>query len=267
MPGKHFNEREDGAIDSGAPYLSFSRLNRYLQCPEQYRLYYIENLRPRCVSANLVFGQAVHQALAALFRDKKDSVAAFEQIWKEARDYDLDYGQRDSWDKFGAVGKRLLEKFLQSEVPKIGTVWASEKVFKLKITSLDLPLVGIIDLVAALDGTRTVIDFKTAASAFEEHEAVLSDQLTAYRLADPDAEQTALCVFVKTKEPKIEWHVARRNGEQLMEFLAKAGYLAREIAAERFFKRPGKWCSWCDYLPVCMKDEKRTKELLVRVSQ
>ena len=48
------------------PHLSHSRINRYLQCPEQYRLYYIENLRPRFPSAGLVFGQLVHQALAAL---------------------------------------------------------------------------------------------------------------------------------------------------------------------------------------------------------
>jgi hypothetical protein len=31
----------------------------------------------------------------------------------------------------------------------------------------------------------------------------LSDQLTAYQLAELDAEQMALCVLVKTKEPKI----------------------------------------------------------------
>jgi hypothetical protein len=267
MPGQLFNERDEGAASSGAPHLSFSCLNRYLHCPEQYHLYYVENLRPRCVSANLVFGQVVHQSLAAVFRDRKDPVATFERIWLETRDYDLDYGQRDSWDKFQTVGRQLLEKFLQTEMHRIGTVWASEKVFELRITSLDMPLVGIIDLVAALDSKRTVVDFKTAASAFEEHEAVLSDQLTAYQLAEPQTEQTALCVLVKTKEPKIEWHIAHRNGEQLMEFLAKAEYLAREIAAGRFYRRPGRWCGWCDYLPVCVKDDKLTRELLVQVSQ
>jgi len=52
-------------------------------------------------------------------------------------------------------------------------------------------------------------------------------------------------------EAKIEWHVATRSGEDLAEFLVKAEYIGREIAAGRFYKRPGKWCSWCDYLPVC----------------
>ena len=87
--------------------------------------------------------------------------------------------------------------------------------FRLRITSLDLPFVGVIDLVADLDGKRTVVDFKTANAAYQEHEAVLSDQLTAYQLAEPEAEQTALCVLVKTKEPKIEWHTAVRSGDEL----------------------------------------------------
>jgi len=113
----------------------------------------------------------------------------------------------------------------------------------------------------------TVVDFKTANAAYQEHEAVLSDQLTAYQLAEPDAEQTALCVLVKTKEPKIEWHVAKRSGDDLAEFLARADYVAHEIADGRFYKRPGQGCAWCDYLPVCVKDEKRIEETLVRINR
>ena len=69
---------------------------------------------------------------------------------------------------------------------------------------MDLPFVGILDLVADPEGKRTVVDFKTAAAAYQEHEVVLSDQLTAYQLAGPDADQASLCVLVKTKEPKVE---------------------------------------------------------------
>ena len=71
---------------------------------------------------------------------------------------------------------------------------------------------------------------------------------------------------MKTKEPKIEWHSGTRSGEDLAEFLAKADHIAHGIAAGRFYKRPGKWCSWCDYLPVCLKDEKRIEETLVKIA-
>ncbi len=51
-----------------------------------------------------------------------------------------------------------------------------------------------------------------------------------------------------------------------LEFLSKAEQMDREIAANHFYKRPGKWCSWCDYLPMCLKGEKRIGETLVRIS-
>ena len=66
-------------------------------------------------------------------------------------------------------------------------------------------------------------------------------------------------------EPRIEWFVEERKPEQLLEFLEKAGYVAGEIAAGRFYKRPGRWCSWCDFLPVCLGDQKAAEETLVRV--
>jgi len=237
-------ERE--GVSHQTPYLSYSRINRYLHCPEQYRLYYVENLRLRFLAASLVFGQIVHRALAGFFQRKEDPVKSFLALWEQVKDAGLGYGQKESWEKFQASGQALLEKFLREELPRIGNVTAAEKSFELRITSLDLPFVGVIDLVADLDGKRTVIDFKTANAAYQEHEAVLSDQLTAYQLAEPDAEQTALCVLVKTKEPKIEWHTAARSGEDLAEFLVKADYVAHDITAHRFYKRPGKWCSWCD---------------------
>lgn len=72
------------------------------------------------------------------------------------------------------------------------------------------------------------------------------------------AEQAALCILVKTKKPKIEWHF-------VVEFLSKAGLCVREIAQEGFYKRSGKWCSYCDYLPVCTGYRKKAQETLAQM--
>ena len=40
-------EPEQRLDQEPAPHLSHSRINRYLTCPEQYRLYYVEKLRPK----------------------------------------------------------------------------------------------------------------------------------------------------------------------------------------------------------------------------
>lgn len=265
MIGQLLAEKEERARPHGAPHLSHSRISRYLLCPEQYRLYYIENLRPRLYSASLVFGQVVHQALATFFRTGTDPAAAFAGLWKEASQVELRYGARESWEKLNETGQALLVKFIAEELRRIGNVTATEKAFELGVTGIEEPFIGVIDLVAELDSKKTVVDFKTSGSSYAEHEAQLSDQLTAYQLAEPDAEQMALCVLVKTKEPKIEWHVSARNPDDLIEYLAKAGYVAREIGAGRFYKRPGMWCAWCDFLPVCLKDERKIAETLVRV--
>jgi len=258
-------DSEEPASSRQTPFLSHSRISRYLLCPEQYRLYYIENLKPKLPAASLVFGQAVHQALAVLFQSQDDPVRFFMKLWEEVNQLDVDYSPKESWEKLRVTGQRLLDKFIHEQAQRLGKVQAAERVFELNITCLDLPFVGVIDLVADLDGKKTVVDFKTAASSYEDHEVALSDQLTAYQLAEPDAEQTALCVFVKTKAPRIEWHLAERTGAQLVEFLAKVDYVAREIAARRFYKRPGRWCSWCDFLPVCLGDSQKVRETLVQI--
>lgn len=253
-------------IAPSLPYLSHSRIGKYLHCPEQYRLYYVEGLRRRIPDASLVFGQVVHQALATLFQNGEDPVDVFTRLWTEVESADLAYSERESWTKLSAVGRTCLSRFVEEEHPKLHDVTASEQPFRLMVTSLGLPFVGVIDLAAGLHRKRTVIDFKTAASAYQEHEVALSDQLTAYQLAEPEAEQSALCVFVKTKEPRIDWLLSERRPHQVLEYLEKVDYVAQEISAGRFYKRPGKWCSYCDFLPVCLGDERKAQEMLITAS-
>jgi len=258
---------KDELLDQEAtPHLSYSRINRYLTCPEQYRLYYIENLRPRIESAGLVFGTTIHASLADYFRSRADPVEAFRRAWGNLKNVELRYSSRESWDDLYAKGENLLKKFLAEEAPRIEKLFGIERDFKLMVASLDLPFVGIVDLVAQVDGQFTVVDFKTAASDYEDHEVVLSDQLTAYFLGEPEARQVALCVLVKTKEPRIEWHFGKRNASQVAEYLTKVRIISDNIAARKFYKRPGRHCGYCDYLPVCLGDKKKARETLVKIT-
>lgn len=254
------------ALPFSAPHLSHSRVNRYLHCPEQYRLYYLEGLRPRVPSASLVFGQIVHQALAHLFQSRGDPVQFFLESWQGVSDLEIQYSRSDSCEKLRASGEALLTKFVEEELPRISDVEASERPFTLNVTSLGLPFVGVIDLLAAVDGERTVVDFKTSGSRYAEHQARMSDQLTAYHLAEPEVERSALCVLVKTKEPQIEWQATSREPSALADYLVKAGLVAHEIEAGRFFKRPGMWCSWCDFLPICAGQHAKAEETLVQAA-
>jgi RecB family exonuclease len=158
-----------------------------LLCPEQYRLYYLESLRTKLAPASLVFGKVLHQALAQFFKNQGDPVQSFRSLWMEASQIDLAYKVRESWDKLSDCGQALLEKFVCEEAARITNVRGCEKTFELTISTLDLPFVGVIDLIADVDGVMTIIDFKTAAASYEDYKVILSDQLTAYQLAHPAA--------------------------------------------------------------------------------
>jgi putative RecB family exonuclease len=257
-------EKDDRIVKEHTPYLSFSRINRYLTCPESYRLHYIEHLRLRVPKATLVFGSLVHLSLAHLFNKKAEPVKFFTEVWDGLKDIPIAYGKKDSWEKLEASGKGLLKKFVEEELPRIRSVKAVEKRFELNISNLDLPVIGVIDLVAEVDGKGMIVDFKTSDKTYSAADVHLSDQLTTYELAEPTAEELAFCVLVKTREPKIEWHPTKRGPERITEFLGKASYAAREIKAGEFYKRSGVHCSWCDFLPVCLGDRKKMEEMLVK---
>src|SRR5213594_1310811 len=117
MPPAFVEEREEFA--TAAPHLSFSRVSKYLHCPEQYRLYYVENLRPRFLASSLAFGQILHAALADLFGRGGDPVAYFQTLWTEAKGWDLTYKDREPWEKLRDSGQGLLEKFLNEDLPRL----------------------------------------------------------------------------------------------------------------------------------------------------
>lgn len=252
---------------SDTPHLSYSQINKYLTCPEKYRLWYREGLRPRVPSASLVFGQLIHQALAHLLGEDGDPVEYFRGAWESAKEVELDYGSRDSWEKLRERGVGLLQKFQEDELDKFEHVLSVEEPFEVEISGLKDPFVGVIDLVARMDGKRTLVDFKTSKSSYSGHEAEMSDQLVAYALANPDADRVALCVLVKTKTPKIEWQFAELPVSRLQEYLWKARLVASEVEAGKFYKRPGLWCNWCDFLPVCLGNEEEAEETLVRINK
>jgi hypothetical protein len=67
MIAKLLEEKEEAVQVNELAHLSHSRISRYLLCPEQYRLYYVERLRPRRYSASLVFGRRFIRRLRRSF--------------------------------------------------------------------------------------------------------------------------------------------------------------------------------------------------------
>jgi hypothetical protein len=73
-----------------------------------------------------------------------------------AAEFPLRYSKRESWDKLNRIGEALVQKFLAEEAHKFAQVLAVEAEFQI--------------------------------NDWGEHDVLLSDQLTAYRLAEPDVD-------------------------------------------------------------------------------
>lgn len=62
--------------------LSHSSVSRYIQCPESYRLHYIEKIRSNTLSANLLFGSALDLAInTILLKEDKNPMDIFMKNW------------------------------------------------------------------------------------------------------------------------------------------------------------------------------------------
>lgn len=105
-------------------------MQKYITCPEQYRLYYLEGMRPKYEAGARVFGAVMHLALAEYFRNERDPLATFRTEWNACREFALRYSQRESWDKLSQIGEGLLQKFLAEEAQKFDQVLAVEAEFQ-----------------------------------------------------------------------------------------------------------------------------------------
>lgn len=110
------------------PHLfSHTRIQKYLTCPEQYRLYYVERLRAKVESASLAFGAVMHLALAEHFRGKADPVAVFSREWQALQQIAIRYSRKDSWQSLKEKGEKLLQKFSRTEAMKISAVYEANR--------------------------------------------------------------------------------------------------------------------------------------------
>ena len=118
-------------------------------------------------------------------------------------------------------------------------------------------VVGRIDRIDRLEGSRVVItDYKTGRPKSQE-DADKSLQLSIYALAAREkwgyhADQI---VFYNLEENSSV--VTRRSEAQLQDCKQQVEDVARKIAAEEFDAKPGFYCAFCAYRTLCPATEKR----------
>jgi RecB family exonuclease len=165
-------------------HLSFSRLQRYEQCPLSFRLHYIDKLESE-PGTELRFGKAVHWVLEQLVGEH----AIDQRTEPLSADHAMDLWQV-AWTNAGLTGvglfgegAEILRSFCRSEgVLDPRHVLAVEQMFEIAVGRFRV--VGAIDRVDRVDEhTIRVRDYKTNRIVFTRDEVAESLQLSLYHMA------------------------------------------------------------------------------------
>lgn len=236
-------------------HLSFSRLQRFEQCPAAFKYQYIDQVRADHDATPLLFGKVVHATLERIFQD----VIAEERTGPidEARAQKV-FGE--AWTESGLVGALiyregldLVRMFVRSEgVVDHRDVLAVEKEFRLPLGRFTV--IGSIDRVNRVDDeTIEVVDYKTNRALFTREEVEDSLQLSLYEVA-------ARRIWPWAKKVRLSFAMLRhglrmttsRTPEQLEAALAYAETLGKMTEeAGDFRPRVTGNCAYCDFRDRC----------------
>ena len=262
---------------------SYSQAMAIAGCGLAFKLKRIGGWDTKADFGRLRFGDAIETAVRSYY-DGQDAVKVFAREWKQLKETPMVFGKREgSWFNMLDCGKELMRELDRVyKAKKIGLVdpefqitypldendtWYNGTQLEYRADGLSHPKHG--------KGRRTIlVDIKTSANSYPDSAdnpkfegiVALDNQLRTGALASgiPDV---AFLVFVKTKNPKIQWLTGKVTEEYLEEVDSwlKAQYhkvLDREFQRRPGIRFPSDHCKMCDVLPVCLGNLPLAKETL-----
>ncbi|MEQ9380025.1 MAG: PD-(D/E)XK nuclease family protein [Pirellulales bacterium] len=255
---------------TGRDYISYSAISTYQQCPLKYRFRYVDRLPEEFVSANLVFGSAIHAAAELHFNelmiggpppDVDELLVAYNESWDLQADKDIRYRQGQDRSHHEGLAKRLLTAFQESDLSQpAGTILGVEEELRGQVIQGCPDLLARIDLVVETDDAVVVTDLKTSRSRWSSTQAEqASDQLMLYgelagELACEKPVLLQFAVITKTKVPSVEIHPVSASTDRVAWTKLSVQYVWQAIDAEHFYPSPSAMnCGGCPYRQSCRK--------------
>ncbi|MFA6093183.1 MAG: PD-(D/E)XK nuclease family protein [Elusimicrobiota bacterium] len=271
--------------------LSHSAIHTYLDCPQKWKLKYIDKLpeKPRHFFS---FGKTLHSALEFLYNVPVPPPPSLEQVmdYYEGHWLSEGYTKPSQEQEYREEGRRILNAYYRKHMPDFHVPFFVEyrfeaqvqpvekKQFSLKIgnrqckVSLEpeflapVPLLGFVDRIDKLeDGTLELIDYKTGKS-FDMDRVREDPQLTLYQMVCEEKLGPVSALTLYHLPSQTPFRVPR-HGPELVQALreriaAVAGLIRRgrkRLDAEgpaalvpEFAPEVGDpKCKWCDFQPHC----------------
>jgi len=241
---------------------SFSRLKSFHQCRARYRYRYLQGRREAFRSIESTLGNAVHEVLEWLYRERDRSASpdlgaaleALARAWNEALAEDVAVVRlADTAEAALRSGREMIERFHRTVfVRDRSETVALEKRLSMRLDD-GLVFTGFADRVGRTSkGRLFVIDYKTSSREGDPSdfsEGLQAPLYAACTLEDAD-EDEALAGYHYLRHGTTRWHpVSRQRGRELT---ARFHALVLEAtAATDFPANPSVLCAWCGFNAIC----------------
>ena len=164
----------DSEVEEKIDHLSYSSISSYLNCGYNWKLYYLDLIRPPTAPA-LLFGRAVHETIEDHLRTRQPLIPLWVQHYESLASLEeVEWDSKSSRESLRKDGVRVLS----SPPVQDGIEWIAdhysqqsstiEREISWTVPGVDVPLIGYIDVITD-DGIPG--DFKTAAKMWSEYKA------------------------------------------------------------------------------------------------
>ncbi len=262
------------------PTYSHSRLATYENCPQQYKLRYIDKVRLAGGEEGIeaFLGKRVHEVLEKLYKElvlsKMNSVddllGFYNEEWKKNWHKHVVIVRKGfTKDHYKQAGKDAIQSYYRTHHPfNQSKTLSTEALVTFKLG--DYNIQGYIDRVAYLGkGRYEIHDYKSSATLPPDEKFDTDRQLALYQIGIRQKYRDA-------KDVRLVWHYVLFNREitsyrtdrQLTDLKKQVISLIKTIEKDtKFAPSESKLCGWCEYPDDCpaKKHEARVSSLPVNM--
>ncbi len=248
------------------PIYSHSRLECFENCPLQFKLIYIDNIKRQEEGIEAFLGSCFHETMEKLYKDLKcktyslkELLEHYESLWDKGYNDLIIITKKDrTAEDYKNIGKKCIEDYYKRYHPfSQGRVLGLEREISIDLKGDGKYRVrGFIDRLAqADDDIYEIHDYKTSGYLPAQAKFDEDRQLALYQIGIRQ-------MWKDVKNVQLIWHyvvfdkemVSARTEKQLEELTNSTVALIDKIeATKEFLPKETNLCEWCVYPDLCPK--------------
>ena len=244
---------------------SYSKIESYFQCPQKFRLRYIEKVPTETKGTiHTFFGTMLHNVIERMYLEReKGRISSlniiwnlFENEWKnEFRKDELLFSEKEP--EFFLEGKRIIQEFYKKFLSDKSKTLFTETQFFLDLEGKQYCI--RIDRLSKTDGVFEVRDYKTGKPKTRS-ELLRDYQLKVYALwvfeNYQDARKVRLIWHYLRNMYDVDIELARKDVKETKAFIKqRIDSVEKAIVEDRFPAVKSPLCNYCDFLEICKERE------------